>query len=410
MKILLSAFACSPFTGSEGGVGWRYAVELGENHQVVVITDVTRRAAIEDALVKSRVHNVNFVYYRPCWLKRVPLNSYTAKLLFTAWQFSLLPFAQKLQRQYSFDVAWHLTYGVYRTPSFLGYLSIPFVFGPVGGGEDAPLKLKKSIHGREKVKELLRTLANKFATFNPLLFMALRKADAIFVRTNQTKNALPWPFRSETITIQEIGIEPHGLLTASTDRRTQGKPIEILFAGRLEGWKGVHLAIMAVAAACKRGINIRFNIVGTGPFESALKLLVMEQNISEQVVWVSKVPQRKLFEIYKHQHLFLFPSLHDSGGNVVLEAQSFGLPVICLDLGGPATLVDESSAVIIETGGKTEKEVVSSLADAIQLLANNEEKRLQLATGALRKAASQTWSARINQIAGLVEETVIKSQ
>ena len=113
MKILLSAFACSPLSGSEGGVGWRYAVELGKNHSVVVITDVTRRTAIEAALARIDVPNVEFVYYRPSWLTRVPLNSFTAKQLFTVWQFSLLSFALKLHRQHNFDVAWHLTYGVF---------------------------------------------------------------------------------------------------------------------------------------------------------------------------------------------------------------------------------------------------------------------------------------------------------
>ena len=39
-------------------------------------------------------------------------------------------------------------------------------------------------------------------------------------------------------------------------------------------------------------------------------------------------------ELFGSHDLFLFPSLHDSGGFVVLEALSHGLPVVCLDLGG----------------------------------------------------------------------------
>ena len=42
MKILLSAFACAPNTGSEPGVGWRWAIELAKQHEVVVVTDATR--------------------------------------------------------------------------------------------------------------------------------------------------------------------------------------------------------------------------------------------------------------------------------------------------------------------------------------------------------------------------------
>lgn len=408
MKILLSAFACVPFAGSEGGVGWRYAVELGKNHQVVVITDLTRRSAIEAALTKVDVPNVKFVYYRPWWLKRVPLNSYTAKLMFTFWQFSLLPFALKLHREHKFDVAWHLTYGVYRTPSFLGYMAIPFVFGPVGGGEDAPFRLKKSIHGMEKVKELARSLANKFAMFNPLLWLALSRANLIFVKTDQTRRALPWLCRKRAVTIQEIGIDAQDARNITFSQRKLDEPLELLYAGNLFGLKGVHLAIRAVAEAHRRGINLRLTIVGTGPIEQELKSLVGDEGIQGLVDWMGRIPQVDLFEVYRTKHVLVFPSLHDSSGNVVLEAQSFGLPVICLDLGGPATLVDAGSAIVIATGVKTEKQVVSALADAVLLLASDEIMRLQLSEGALRKAASQTWSGRINQIADLIYAAISK--
>lgn len=46
MKILLSAFACAPAAGSEGGVGWRWALELAANHEVTVVTDVIGRAHV----------------------------------------------------------------------------------------------------------------------------------------------------------------------------------------------------------------------------------------------------------------------------------------------------------------------------------------------------------------------------
>jgi glycosyltransferase involved in cell wall biosynthesis len=406
MKILLSAFACVPFAGSEGGVGWRYAVELGKNNQVVVITDVTRRAAIEAALAKVDVPNVIFVYFRPCWLSPVPLNSYTAKLLFTAWQFSLLSFARNLHRQYNFDVSWHLTYGVFRTPSFLGYIGIPFIFGPVGGGEDAPLRLKKSIRGLEKMKELVRSLANKFAMFNPFLWLALRKASLILVKTNETRRALPWPCRNKAVTVQEIGIDAQDERNITFNQRKIDEPMELLYAGNLFGLKGVHLAIRATAEAFRRGVNLRLTIVGTGPIEKELKSLARDEGIQGLIDWMGRIPQRDLFEVYRTKHLLIFPSLHDSSGNVVLEAQSFGLPVICLDLGGPPTLVDKGSAIVIQTGVKTERQVISALADAVQLLAVDEKMRLRLSEGALRKAATQTWSGRINQMVELIRAAI----
>src|SRR4051812_40566899 len=86
MRILVSAFAFAPNAGSELGGGWRWAAELARQHDVTVLTDVSRRALVEaDGVELAR--NVQVVYFRPRWLRAVPLNSATASLLYAAWQF-----------------------------------------------------------------------------------------------------------------------------------------------------------------------------------------------------------------------------------------------------------------------------------------------------------------------------------
>ncbi|WP_458233135.1 glycosyltransferase, partial [Roseateles sp. P5_E8] len=208
MKILLSVFACAPNTGSETGVGWRWAVELARaGHHVVAVTDETRRNQIENELELRPVPGLRFEFYRPVWLKRIPLNSKTAQLLFSAWQYSLLPFARGLHRLHRFDAVIHLTYGVFRTPSFLGGLKIPFVFGPVGGGEDAPWALKQGLPWRELIKEVVRTALIKISPLNPALRACLNSASVILVKTKDTKDALPRKSSARAIVYHEIGIQ-----------------------------------------------------------------------------------------------------------------------------------------------------------------------------------------------------------
>ncbi|ODS67744.1 MAG: hypothetical protein ABS43_29850 [Bordetella sp. SCN 67-23] len=108
MKILLSAFAYAPNVGSEPGVGWRWAQELAKHHQVTVVTDMTRRELVEADGVQMP-DNVEVVYYRPGWLCAIPLNSTTAQVLYTLWQFGLLGFARRLHRERRFDLAIHCT-------------------------------------------------------------------------------------------------------------------------------------------------------------------------------------------------------------------------------------------------------------------------------------------------------------
>lgn len=405
MKVLLSAFACAPNVGSEGGVGWRWALELARDHEVTVVTDVTRRDAIEREMAAYPVDNLRFLYFRPRLLAKVPLNSTTAQLLYTAWQFALLPYARRLNRQTGFDVAMHVTYGVFRHPSFLGWLGIPFIFGPLGGGEDAPLRLKRSIKGREKVKEILRALLNRVALFDPFLWLAYARATLILVKTEDTRGALPWPFRKRAIVYPEIGFDTGEAVVVPV--RDPGDPLRVLFAGRLLGWKGAHLAIQAVSLARQRGLNVDFYLVGQGPYEAELRRVARACGEHDRMHWIAQLPQQELFALYKTMHCFLFPSLHDSSGNVVVEAQAKGLPVICLDIGGPATLVTPETAYIVSTRGLDEGAVVSRLADALMLLADDETARQYMGKrAAMRITETMRWHDRASGALALLDQSV----
>lgn len=402
MKILLSAFAFAPNVGSEPGVGWRWAVELAKHHQVMVVTDVTRRVLVEANGVQLP-DNVEVVYYRPAVLRAVPLNSTTAQILYTLWQFGLLARARRLHRDCRFDLAIHITYGVFRHPSFLGYLGIPFIFGPLGGGEDAPLALKRSIHGREKIKELLRLLVNKAALLDPFLWAAYSKATVILTKTEDTRRALPWPFRRRSVVYPEIGIDaPAGVQPCT---RQDGEPLRVLFAGRLLGWKGAHLAIRAVAQAITQGVPVEFTLVGRGPFEAELRQVAHAAGIHDRIRWISQMPQQELFALYQNMHCFLFPSLHDSSGNVVLEAQAYGLPVICLDIGGPVTLVSSETAIVVSTQNQSEAGVVQGLADAVRILAGDEQGRVAMSLASLEHVrGAMSWENRAYGVFPIIDQ------
>lgn len=400
MKILLSAFAFLPNQGSEPGVGWRWAIELVKaNHQVVVLTDITRKTAIDKELQANPIPNLEVVCYRPAWLRLVPLNSKTAQILYSAWQYSLLPLALALNKTHRFDLIVHLTYGVFRHPSFLGFVGPKFVFGPVGGGEDAPWALKKSLPAKEKFKEVLRSALNATAKYNPFLNLALSRAALILAKTEDTRKALPKQYQSKAIVFSEIGIDPRETAGLPQGRLPE-HPLEILFAGRLLGWKGAHLAIRAFALVASKGKSVRLTIVGNGPLQDWLHAMVKELGIENQVRWIGQIPQQELFELYSQMHCFVFPSLHDSSGNVVLEALAFGLPVVCLDVGGPVTLVNRKCASIIKTQNVSEKNVILAIASAIETLADDEQHRIAQAQAALSQAKVMTWASRP---AGVIE-------
>lgn len=408
MKILLSVFACAPTGGSELGGGWNWAMELAREHEVVALTDIARRSAIEAAHAECPLPaNLRFVFFRPLGLGRVPLNSWTANLLYSAWQYTLLPTARHLHRAERFDLAIHLTYGVFRTPSFLGFLRIPFVFGPVGGGEDSPFCLRQSMPLLAQLRELFRTVLIAVSRWNPLLRLALGKASVIFVRTNATRAALPLHLWGRCLQFQEIGTNVFDAGNSiSLSQRDAGAPLELLIVTRLLPWKGVQFAMRALAETLRRGTAARLTIVGKGPYLRWLQRVEHRLGLSGHINWIGHIPQNVLLSSYRNYHAFIFPSLHDSGGNVVLEALAGGLPVICLDLGGPATLVDDACSLIVHTKGLDEKSLSQSIADTICILASDEPRRMTMGQAALHRASTFKWQGRIGGAMALIRERI----
>ena len=224
----------------------------------------------------------------------------------------------------------------------------------------------------------------------------------ILVRTDETARALPPPYQSKAIVHQEIGTPTQQRATPIMERKP-GETLKVLFAGRLLSLKGIHLALRAIASARSSGTDLRFTIIGSGPKGCWLKQMSKQLGLDGSVVqWVERVPQEQLFKLYEEAHCLLFPSLHDSSGNVVLEAISFGLPVICLDLGGPKTLVNEHCATVVNTTNRSEDEVINALAQALIELASNETKRLEMSQAAIERAIYMAWDKRIKEAMALI--------
>ena len=95
-----------------------------------------------------------------------------------------------------------------------------------------------------------------------------------------------------------------------------------------------------------------------------------------------------LAEAYASSDLFIFPSTTDTFGNVVLEAQASGLPVIVSDQGGPMeNLIDG------ETGHIIPAEDIEAYAQAVLNLADNPEKMRTMKDNARKYVEKRSFEA-----------------
>lgn len=407
MKILLSAYACEPAKGSEPGVGWHWAVEMArEGHEIHVLTRTNNIAQIKARQTDLAGLKLYFYGYDlPRWARWWKRGQRGIRLYYLLWQWGAYRWVRHLKTEVGFDFVQHITFGVYRHPSFMGGLDIPFIFGPVGGGESTPPRLVDGLPRRGRWVERLREGANRLARYDPLLQYTYRKAALIFCKTPETWGEIPVRFRHKCVCAAEIGTDRGRLVR--THVKAPSSP-RYLYVGRLLYWKGTHLVLSAMAELAGVLPDARLTIVGEGKEGPWLKRIARQLGIEERVQWLGQLSQDELFPLYRSHTAFVFPSLHDSSGNVIMEAMSQGLPVICLDIGGPGAVLPRECGIKISVRNQTSKELISEIARAMSQLAHDQPLRDQLAASAIAAAAQNTWNAVIKSALGEIERVLTR--
>jgi glycosyltransferase involved in cell wall biosynthesis len=397
MKLLISAYACAPDHGSDHGIGWNWTTEARRlGHEVWALVspahrDAITRASRDDAVVGGIHWIFPELRYWPLEQAKEPKWERTYNLL---WQGMALRAARELQHRIGFDAIHHLTWAGVRAPTFLGSLGPPLIIGPIGGGETSPSSLRDGLGFRGRLLEKIRDFSNSTITVNPLVRSGLKNAAVIFCTTPDTRNLLKGPLQKKTIIYTFLGMQKPRVSLPRIPRQT---PPRLLYAGRLLYWKGVHIAIQAFAELLTKIPDSRFTIVGDGPEETRLKGDVLAYKVKDSVDFCSRLPQRKLFDLFESHDLLLFPSLHDSGGFIVLEALRHGLPVVCLDLGGPGEIVTSNCGVVVNTKGLNTAQVSSRVAEELIDLFASPARLAALSAGAISRANEFILSSRVAQ-------------
>jgi glycosyltransferase involved in cell wall biosynthesis len=354
-------------------------------HEVTVITRADNRLAIERTTQRP-IQNLNYIYYDlPAWMQRWRRCPGGKPLYYVLWQWFAVRHLRQRFSTLPFDVVHHVTYVSARYPSFMGSLGIPFLFGPVSGGEGVPPRLRSGFSAGQRCRERIRDLSNFLVTFDPLMRRTFRQASHILV-TRDTLALIPRRWRHKCQIQLAIGLsEPYWFDAKGVAKPGAHSP-RLLYAGRLLEWKGLPIALRAVSRIRQSYPGLRFMIVGEGPARSKLTLLSRKLGLSDIVQWTGWLTQQELEKHYRSADLLLFPSLRDSGGMVVLEALAHGVPVLCTDLGGPGLIVNETCGCAVATSGQNQEQLASKFADALRQILDTPDLTESLATWARARA------------------------
>jgi glycosyltransferase involved in cell wall biosynthesis len=364
MRILAFAYACEPARGSEPGAGWAWTQMLARLGETWVITRQDYRASIEEAVVSlPECQKLKFVYVElPERFRSWQRDLRGLRIYYLLWQIAALKEARRLRRSVRFDLVWHLTWANAWYGSMAALAGRPFVYGPVGGCVGPVWRLVPQFGWRGGAFEIARAVVRGAARYvNPLARLSWSRADLILAQNVETRNWFPRRHRGKTSLFSNAVIRSE-LMGAATPPVRTDRPT-VLYAGRLEPFKGVFLCLRALVLLP----GWRLVVCGSGKDERRLQRLARRLGIVDRVDWLGWLPQEAVLHRMAKADVFLFASVHEEAGAVVAEARAVGLPVVCLARGGPALLAGPADTCVVHSGGAGA--VAARLAEAVLMSA-----------------------------------------
>lgn len=162
------------------------------------------------------------------------------------------------------------------------------------------------------------------------------------------------------------------------------KQLQILSIGRDHWKKDYRTAVLAMFLLKERKIPFHYTIVGVQKSEELL-FLVNDLDLKDNITFLDKIPQGKVYEMMLDSDLFLLPSVEEGIANVCIEAMLSKLPVLSTDCGGMSELIEDN-----ETGFLVPTRSPEAIVDKIELFSKLEEVAIsQLTNTAYEKVKTQ---------------------
>ena len=355
-RVLVSAFACHPqpatphFPG-EAVLGWSLVREIATFCDLHVMTWGFNRAGLADRLDEPGAGGIkfHFVDLPQALHKALRSRHYGVRFYYFLWQLQAKRAALRLHGAEKFDLFHQITFSNDWMPSFIApALPVPFVWGPIGGGQKVPGELMRTLARRDRRRERARTLLQSLWRATPARRRCARKASAILVCNKETKDVLA-RYAAKVVDFPVNGVSREDI-AADLPVLSGREGFRLLYVGRFDAIKGLPLAFEALRILAGIAPGATLELVGEGPERPRLEALAARLGIADRLVWIPWSPRSDIFARMRRSDVFLFPSLRDGGGAVVVEAMASGLPVVCLDVGGPGFHVQDGWGVKVPPG------------------------------------------------------------
>ncbi|MFC1944130.1 glycosyltransferase family 4 protein [Chloroflexota bacterium] len=173
----------------------------------------------------------------------------------------------------------------------------------------------------------------------------------------------------------------------------EDKPSVILYAGKLEKWKGLEILIEALSQIKREIKGVELLVAGVGSLEGKLRGSALP------IRCLGHVPYEKMPEVYQKASLVILPSFMEGLPSVCVEALSCGVPVVATDVGDTGKLVLNGETGFLVKPGHAE-EIASG---AIEILKDNRLRERMGSNGRKHVELNFSYDETVRRISAVYE-------
>ncbi len=354
VKILILAEQCNPEWASLPSFSHSLAKSIEANLDIVLVTHIRNKEGIErNSYQFKEVIYIDNEYiaaplHKLCnFLRRIGVGGWMTNMAARypaniAFEYQIYKKLKKRIKEKEFDFIHRISPVSPTVPSPIAkWADIPFIYGPLNGGLPWTNQFKDEI---KKEREILIHVRS-FYKYLPYYKTTFKRAAKILAAFSHVENDIPSTEHGKIIRFNELGVYTEQYRPSEGRKFEENGSCRFLFVGRLVPYKCPHIAILAFANSQALRSKHSLEIVGDGPERASLQKLIDYNNLGGCIKILGWMAQEKVAEYMANSDVFIFPSIREVGGNVLIEAMSAGLPSIVPDYGGPGDLVDEDVGI-----------------------------------------------------------------
>lgn len=349
MRVLISAYNCDPFGGSEGGNAWFTAEGLARaGADVHILAQTADKDRTEAAILAyssnpgpGRLSATYFSDSVPTYLDAGQLGVYAR---YAAWQLRAHRWARNSGRG-RWDVGHHISWGSLTHPVGIGGCPFPVVVGPVGGGQSLDPEHERWLDGNARHDRGRRVALRRLVPLNPVSRYVAGGASLVLATNHESADLA-----------RQLGARRVRLALAEGVRANQlrdGAPAfppepHVVWIGRFLPLKAAGLALAAFRLAARRIPDARLTFVGDGPTRVGVEAAARDLVDEGRVRFAGRLPWAEAQQVLGQARVHLFTSVRDSFGAQTVEAAALGVPTVALDAFGSRAFLHRSGFRLVD--------------------------------------------------------------